>query len=54
MAIYIKPVSTLYGAAADRFNTVAESNAMLKRASVPFAKQVEVARAILEKSKVSR
>ncbi len=54
MSIYVKPVPTLHGAAADRFNTSADENAASKRASVPFAKQVQKARAILEKSKINK
>jgi len=54
MAIYIKPVPTLYGKVAETFNGIATQNATEKRASVDFTKQVRVARAILEKSKIQK
>lgn len=54
MAVYIKPVPTLYGRAAENFNRKADLNAKTRRASVDFTKQVEIARAILEKSKFNK
>lgn len=54
MAIYIKPVPTLRGKVAEKFNQTAMQNATVKRASVDFTKQVETARAILAKSKINK
>jgi hypothetical protein len=54
MAIYIKPVPTLHGRVAERFNRIAAQNATEKRASIDFTKQVKIARAILEKSKLNK
>lgn len=54
MAIYIKPVPTLHGKVAERFNKTAKENATMKRATVDFTKQVKIARAILEKSKINK
>lgn len=53
MAIFIKPVPTLHGKAAERFNKAVVQNETIKRASVDFTKQMETARAILAKSKIS-
>ena len=54
MAIYIKPVPTLRGYVADKFNRMAERNATSKRASVDFTEKVKTTRAILEKSKFNK
>ncbi len=53
MAICIKPVPTLHGRVAAKFDSMATHNES-KRATVDFTRQVRIARAILEKSKLKR
>ena len=49
MAYYIKPIPTLTGDVAQRFNERADE-AEANRGSVDFSEQVEIARSILSKA----
>lgn len=53
MAIFVKPIPVLKGKPAEKFLKRAAENEK-KRASVDFSKQVELTRAILEKSNINK
>lgn len=53
MAVYVKAIPTLRGAAAERFEKMSEENT-LRRASVSFSKEAANSYAILRKKPVSK
>jgi len=53
MAIYIKPIPTLTGEVAEKFEKIARENEA-KRGSVDFSREVEMTKRILERSNIRR
>lgn len=53
MAIYIKPIPTLTGKVAERFEKVARENEA-KRGTVDFSHEVEITKRILERSNIRK
>jgi hypothetical protein len=53
MAVYVKAIPTLRGAAADRFEKMSEDN-LRRRASVSFSKEAANSYAILKKKQASK
>ena len=53
MAIYIKPIPTLTGKVAEKFEKIARENEK-KRGTVDFSREVEMTKRILEKSNLSK
>lgn len=53
MAVYIKPIPTLTGKVAEKFEKNARENEA-KRGTVDFSREVEMAKRILEKSNLRK
>ena len=53
MAIYIKPIPTLTGKGAEKFEKIARENEK-KRGTVDFSREVEMTKRILEKSNLRK
>ena len=53
MAIYIKPIPTLTGKVAEKFEKIAREN-QKKRGTVDFSREVEMTKRILEKSNLRK
>ena len=53
MAIYIKPIPTLTGKVAEKFEKIARENEK-KRGTVDFSREVEMTKRILEKSNLRK
>ena len=53
MAVYIKPIPTLTGKVAEKFEKIARENEK-KRGTVDFSREVEMTKRILEKSNLRR
>ena len=53
MAIYIKPIPTLTGKVAEKFEKIARENEK-KRGTVDFSREVEMTKRILEKSNIRK